>query len=75
MLMQNPESESDSFGGTALEYRSDAGATRFLVGTEQGAILNIERKAKKDFDSQKSIRMVYGEESCRHHGPVYSVQV
>jgi WD40 repeat protein len=44
------------YGGTAMEYRSDAGATRFLVGSEQGAVLLADRKAKKDSESSKSIR-------------------
>lgn len=62
------------FGGTSLEYRSDAGATRYLVGTEQGVTLLCDRKAKKDSDSQKVIRTTYGARHGKHHGPVYSVQ-
>lgn len=62
------------YGGTALEYRTDAGATRFMIGTEQGTMMTIERKAKKDQDSQKSIKAYYGVESGSHHGPIYSVE-
>ncbi len=69
------------YGGTSLEYRTDAGATKYLVGTEQGTIISVERKAKKDGDSQKQIKLIYGEssvaekdDSCsfKHHGPIYS---
>eukprot|EP00487_Bulimina_marginata_P009273 TRINITY_DN3642_c0_g1_i1.p1 TRINITY_DN3642_c0_g1~~TRINITY_DN3642_c0_g1_i1.p1 ORF type:complete len:224 (+),score=11.28 TRINITY_DN3642_c0_g1_i1:796-1467(+) len=69
------------YGGTSLEYRTDAGATKYLVGTEQGTIISVERKAKKDGDSQKQIKLIYGEssthstakdESFKHHGPIYS---
>ena len=69
------------FGGTSLEYRTDAGATKYLVGTEQGTIISVERKAKKDGDSQKQIKLIYGDsvhsqqasdESFKHHGPIYS---
>jgi len=66
--------EGTCYGGTSLEYRTDAGATRFLVGTEQGTMMAVERKAKKDQESQKSIKSMYGVESGRHHGPVYSVE-
>merc|ERR1719277_1833644 len=65
------------YGGTSLEYRSDAGATKYLVGTEQGMVVSVERKAKKDGDSQKQIKLVYGggggEEMNKHHGPIYSL--
>jgi len=64
------------YGGTSLEYRTDAGATKYLVGTEQGTIISVERKAKKDGDSQKQIKLIYGDggdgDAFKHHGPVYS---
>jgi len=66
--------EGTHYGGTSLEYRTDAGATRFLIGTEQGTMMAVERKAKKDQESQKSIKAMYGVDSGRHHGPVYSVE-
>lgn len=62
------------YGGTCMEYKSDAGATRYLVGTEQGVVLMIDRKAKKDKNSDKSIKTVFGEKGGSHFGPVYSVQ-
>jgi len=70
------EGEDDGvvYGGTCMEYRTDAGATRFLIGTEQGMLMTIERKAKKDQESLKSVKAFYGLESGRHHGPVYSVE-
>jgi dynein intermediate chain 2 len=71
MPMQS--SNDVSFGGSALEYRSDAGATRYLVGSEQGCALLVERKPNKDGDSQKSLKAIYGEQVGRHHGPIYSV--
>lgn len=62
------------YGGTAMEYKNDAGATRYLVGTEQGCVLLCDRKAKKDSESQKSIKSIYGLENGRHHGPIYSIE-
>lgn len=50
-------------------------ATRFLIGSEQGVVLSVERKAKKDQSSQKSIRTIFGLDGGLHHGPVYSIAV
>jgi len=59
---------------TSLSYRPDAGATRYLVGTEQGMSLLVERKAKKDAKSQKSFKSTYGTIGrLGHHGPVYTI--
>lgn len=60
-------------GATCLEYRLDAGATKYLVGTESGLVFNVERKAKKDQESQKTIKAIYGKKQ-QHFGPIYSIQ-
>eukprot|EP01083_Nonionella_stella_P208424 756383_1 len=87
ILCNDNDNESNLNGGTSLEYRTDAGATKYLVGTDQGTIISVERKAKKDGDSQKQIKLIYGEtvfeessnnqllnnESYKHHGPIYSL--
>lgn len=78
MLLNSPGADGADivYGGSAMEYRSDAGATRFLVGSEQGAVLLADRKAKKDSESNKSIRASYGSQPGQqgHHGPVYALQ-
>lgn len=81
---QNPSGGGDGgasaadiiYGGTAMEYRSDAGATRFLVGSEQGAVLLADRKAKKDAESSKSLKATFGSQPGQggHHGPIYAIQ-
>lgn len=71
--MKLADPSGSSYGATCLEYNSDAGPTRYLVGTEAGCILQCDRKAKKDAESQKSIKTVYGKGAGRHHGPVVSV--
>ncbi len=54
------------FGATCLDYRSDAGATRYLLGTEQGQGILVDRKAKKEGPpaasdaSAKTIKTVFG---------------
>jgi len=60
-------------GATCLEYRLDAGGTKYLVGTETGLVFNVERKAKKAEESQKSIKAIFGKKS-KHFGPVRSVK-
>ena len=62
------------YGGMSLEYKSDAGATRFLVGTEQGVAMLCDRKAKKDSESTKSVKSYYGLTGGAHVGPIYSIQ-
>lgn len=59
--------------GTSLGYAASAGATKYLVGTEQGIVLSVDRKAKKDGESTKSMK-VFGEKAGRHHGPIYSIE-
>lgn len=56
-------------------------ATRYLIGTEQGVTLLVDRKAKKDDESQKTIKTVYGGGynptgaiTAAHQAPIYSVQ-
>ncbi len=68
------QKEGFQWGGTALEYKSDVGSTRYLVGTEQGIVLLCDRKAKKDAESTKSIKNTYGTASGKHHGPIYSIE-
>lgn len=72
---QDADAKDDRrYGCISLEYRTDAGATKFLVGTESGDVLSIERKAKKDSSSQISIKQTFGGDGVGHHGPVYSVK-
>jgi dynein intermediate chain 2 len=55
-------------GGTSLEYNSDAGPLKYLVGTEQGYVLLANKKKNVD------IQQKYGIEGGKHHGPVYALQ-
>lgn len=78
IYLDSPDANSNSilYGATSMDYKSDAGATRFLIGTERGMSLLIDRKAKKDTESAKAIRGIYGANSStgQHLGPVYSIQ-
>jgi dynein intermediate chain 2 len=58
-------------GGSALEYNPEAGATKFLIGTEQGSVIGYNSKQKR----QNNGLTVYDLGTCnKHHGPVSSIQ-
>jgi dynein intermediate chain 2 len=42
------ESKEKILGGTALEYNSDAGPLKYLIGTEQGYILQANKRKTID---------------------------
>ncbi|KAL4452039.1 hypothetical protein ABPG75_007701 [Micractinium tetrahymenae] len=53
-------------GGTVVEYSPQAGPTKFMVGTEQGAVLAGNRKAKNPADR---ITAAY----AGHHSAIYAL--
>lgn len=58
-----------SVGGTVIEYNTESGPNKFLIGTEQGSILTANKRVKKPVE----ISTRYGMESGRHLGPVYAI--
>jgi dynein intermediate chain 2 len=60
-------------GGTSIEWTQEAGPTKYLVGTEQGVVLALNKKPKKAVETS----MWFGLESkggiSPHYGPVYRV--
>jgi dynein intermediate chain 2 len=57
-------------GGSSLEYNTEAGPTKYLVGTEQGIVLSINLRNRK----QNNGIAVYDNGPGKHHGPIYSIQ-
>ena len=55
-------------GGTSLEYNQDAGPLKYLIGTEQGYILQANKRKAVEIQTK------FGLESGKHHGPVYALQ-
>ena len=55
-------------GGTSLEYNPDASPLKYLVGTEQGYILQANKR------KQVEINLKFGLEQGKHHGPVYNIE-
>ena len=57
-------------GGSSLEYSTEAGPTKFLVGTEQGIVMSLNLRNKK---TNNGIT-VFDTGSGAHHGPIPSIQ-
>lgn len=57
-------------GGSSLEYSSEAGPTKYLVGTEQGSVVSVNLRNRKMNNGVS----VFDEGPGKHHGPVYSIQ-
>ena len=69
-LNTNAAGGGQVLGGASLEYNSEAGPTKYLVGTEQGVVLSLNLRNKK---SNNGIT-VYDQGAGKHHGPIYSIQ-
>lgn len=57
-------------GGSSLEYNTEAGPSKYLVGTEQGVVLLVNLKSRK----QNNGVTVFDQGPGKHHGPIYSIQ-
>jgi dynein intermediate chain 2, axonemal len=67
-IVVDGEPKNKVLGATSLEYNSDAGPLKYLVGTEQGYILQATKKKNIEVTQR------YGVDNGKHHGPVYAVQ-
>ena len=57
-------------GGSSLEYNSEAGPTKYLVGTEQGIVMSVNLRNRKMNNGVS----VYDNGPGKHHGPIYTIQ-
>lgn len=58
-----------------MEYNIEAGPAKYLVGTEQGVVLqlNMRRRGGKG-GSDAGLVQAQDQGSGKHHGPIYSIQ-
>mmetsp|Transcript_119494 Transcript_119494/g.343260 ORF Transcript_119494/g.343260 Transcript_119494/m.343260 type:complete len:563 (-) Transcript_119494:118-1806(-) len=74
VLNDGNRDEPKTLGGVSLEWMMEAGATKYLVGTEHGLPLLVNRRAKK----APEIGTWFGSEDRggygRHFGPVYGIK-
>ena len=59
-----------TLGGSSLEYNSEAGPTKYLVGTEQGTVASVNLRNRK----MNNGVTVYDNGPGKHHGRVHSIQ-
>lgn len=70
LLSTGPAAGNQVLGGSSLEYNTEAGPSKYLVGTEQGVVLLVNLKALK----QNNGVTVFDQGPGKHHGPIYSIQ-
>jgi dynein intermediate chain 2 len=58
-------------GGSCLEYNPEAGATKFLVGTEQGTVMGYNSKQKRVNNGLTAYDLGV---LNKHHGPIHAIQ-
>lgn len=59
-----------TLGASSLEYNSEAGPTKYLVGTEGGTVVSVNLRNRKTNNGVS----VYDDGPGKHHGPVHSIQ-
>ncbi|CAM9570000.1 unnamed protein product [Chrysoparadoxa australica] len=57
-------------GGSSMEYNQEAGPTKYLVGTEQGVVMQVNLRNRKQNNGISVFDMGPG----KHHGPIYTIQ-
>lgn len=57
-------------GVTRIEYNNDAGPLKYLIGTEQGYMFQVNKRPQ----NAVNITHRYGLVGGKHHGPVYAIQ-
>mmetsp|Transcript_48590 Transcript_48590/g.56774 ORF Transcript_48590/g.56774 Transcript_48590/m.56774 type:complete len:392 (-) Transcript_48590:140-1315(-) len=69
-LSTDAKGKGSILGGSSLEYNTDAGPTKYLIGTEQGMVVSMNLRNRKINNGVA----VYDNNSGKHHGPIYSIQ-
>jgi dynein intermediate chain 2 len=68
-ILVDKEDGDKEYGGMKIEYNPEAGANKFLIGTEQGTIF-LANKKKNEAEPQNKLGFKWG----RHLGPVLGMQ-
>ena len=69
-VIQLDTGDGTVLGGSSLEYNTEAGPGKFLIGTEQGVVMSVNTRNKKNNNGV----FVYDQGPGKHHGPIYSIQ-
>ena len=71
ILLTSTENKGTMLGASSLEYNSEAGPTKYLMGTEQGAVVSVNLRQRK---TNNGILVYDKSKQALHHGPIYSIQ-
>ena len=61
-------------GGTSMDYNIEAGPSKYLVGSEQGIVLQLNMKKKGGAGKGDSPCVPMDAGPGKHHGPIYTIQ-
>ena len=70
LLTSDAKAGNMTLGGSSLEYNTEAGPTKYLIGTQQGSVLSVNLRNRK----MNNGISVFDDGPGKHHGPVYSIQ-
>lgn len=70
VLSSAGKSGNVTLGGSSFEYNTEAGPTKYLVGTQQGSVVSINLRNRKLNNGIS----VFDDGPGKHHGPIYSIQ-
>ena len=66
-LSSDNRGESISQGGSSLEYNTEAGPTKYLIGTKHGIVVSVNLRNRKTNNGAT----LYDVGSGRHHGAIH----
>ena len=66
--------ELSSYAGTSIEWQQEAGPTKFLIGTEEGVVLTLNKRPKKPIEIGGWFGVDDKGGSLKHSGPVLSIK-
>ena len=69
-LAADSKANGMALGGSSLEYNTEAGPTKYLIGTEQGIVMSVNLRNRKINNGVS----IYDSGHGKHHGPIYSIQ-
>ena len=69
LFLKNAEDNDKEYGATRIDNSTDAGASKFLLGTEQGVLFIVNKKKSEGEIGQK-----LGLQKGRHLGPIVGMQ-
>jgi len=70
ILSVDSKGDGITLGGSSLEYNTEAGPTKYLVGTEQGTVISVNLRNRKLNNGVT----VYDNGPGKHLGQVFSIQ-